>query len=180
MGSKQLVFTAQTWARLHVLAQRTADIAQASLACVSHALSVHLLCRYWFAPAGHVTPGKLLQLDRYGADPETVWPTAAITVKTSPEWQADTDANVWITLIGSKGSTRRVELTERLRAPQGGSAGTYSRLFQRGSGTVFCVSIPDIGKLNAIEVGHDGAGLSPAWGLDFVTIACDKGMCTQD
>lgn len=114
--------------------------------------------------------GSMAELEPYTADPETLWPTATITVTTSPEWGAGTDANVYLRIIGAHGTTRRMALhaaamSERARTP-----------FQRGSRDTFRLQIRDVGDVSQIEIGHDGGGPNAAWGLDSVTIACDKGM----
>lgn len=155
-------------------------------------------CRHWFAPSHLLTPGKLSQLTPYPADPESIWPVATITVQTSSCWQVGTDAGVWVTLLGTKTNTPKLQLSSSCVAPEtltdritsavaaaaatsplksdnkGNGKGARLALFQRGARDVFRVAIPDIGEILEVEVGHDNASTEPPWSVDAITISCDK------
>jgi hypothetical protein len=156
------------------------------------------VCRQWFAPSSLLTPGNLIPLTPYPADPESIWPVATITVQTSSCWQAGTDSGVWVTLLGAKANTQQLQLSSSCAVPEtsdglatsagpsaaaisplerdlkGSGQGVRLPLFQRGAQDVFRVAVPDIGEILEVELGHDNAGGEPAWGLDTITISCDK------
>ena len=49
--------------------------------------------------------------------------------------------------------------------------------FQLGSCDTFRLQTRDVGDISQIEFGHDGSGLDAGWGMDSVTMSCDKGVC---
>lgn len=77
-----------------------------------------------------------------------------------------TDANVFVTLFGSGGSSdAKIPLTK---------SGT--NLFQVGQTDVFNIEAADIGELFMIRIEHDNSGNNPAWFLVSVTV---KNLQTQ-
>lgn len=78
--------------------------------------------------------------------PESSQSAYKVTVKTSDERGAGTDANVLLTLHGDTSSTP-VPL-------KSGSA----TLFETNVTDVFQIKIPDVGDLKAITIEHDGTG----------------------
>ncbi|XP_059165227.1 lipoxygenase homology domain-containing protein 1-like [Physella acuta] len=78
-----------------------------------------------------------------------------ITVKTGDVKNAGTDASVFITIFGSRGTTGRHYLR--------GS-------FERRDVDTFQVNDKNVGRIRFIEIGHDNGGNKPGWYLDYVTI----------
>ena len=75
---------------------------------------------------------------------------------------AGTDANVYITLHGSKGV-----MTDRLLE-------SHPENFERGRTDVFTVRSQDLGEIECLSVRHDNTGPSPAWYIERVLVAEDK------
>ena len=131
-------------------------------------------------------------LEAYPADPKTLWPVATVTIKTSSEWGAGTDANVSLRIIGTRGSSRLMEVDATAWAARGDQASSSSAgcsgwnsgaaqrqprraPFQSGASDTFRLQLHDVGEITEIEIGHDGSGADADWGLDCVSIQCDKG-----
>lgn len=83
-----------------------------------------------------------------------------ITVVTSTERGAGTDANVWVEIEGDSGSTGEVLLH---------SAGIKDP-FERGQRDVFHVQWAELGQLCAVSVGHDCSGMGSSWLLDHIVV----------
>lgn len=81
-----------------------------------------------------------------------------VAVQTGNVRGAETDANVFITIIGSAGSTGRKELK-----PQKDS-------FSRNKRDVFILHHDDIGQIEKIALGHDNSGAHPAWFCESVEV----------
>jgi hypothetical protein len=97
------------------------------------------------ADDGGVRPGNLRR--RY-----------VVTVRTSSDRGAGTDANVWIEVFGEKGSTGRRALE------------TSEDDFKRGASDVFAFESPFLGEIQSIKIGHDNSGFGPAWKLQEVSV----------
>jgi len=69
--------------------------------------------------------------------------------------EAGTDAHVFITVFGAKGSTPKIDLKGE---------------FERGKTDVCKFEAMDLGVLTKIRIGHDNAGLGASWFLDKVII----------
>ncbi|XP_064633987.1 lipoxygenase homology domain-containing protein 1-like isoform X3 [Lineus longissimus] len=89
--------------------------------------------------------------------------TYHVNVTTGDVWGAGTDSNVYIYLFGDKDDTGKVLLKSSL---------THKNKFERNQTDEFVVEAVDIGELQKIRVGHDGAGGGAAWYLDKVEIDC--------
>ncbi|XP_029443046.1 lipoxygenase homology domain-containing protein 1-like [Rhinatrema bivittatum] len=74
---------------------------------------------------------------------------------------AGTDANVHIVLIGNEGSSEHIQLTKSLENEDP---------FERGKVDTFRIMANSIGKLEQIEIGHDGKGFGSGWFLEKVEI----------
>src|SRR5215207_2362873 len=83
--------------------------------------------------------------------------TYQISVITGDLDQAGTDARVYITLMGEKGSFER-------------QLGNPRNNFQRGCQDVFTYEMPDLGKLERIRVHHDNSGDHPGWLLERIVV----------
>jgi hypothetical protein len=82
-----------------------------------------------------------------------------IVVKTGGEKNAGTDADVYITLMGSKGNSGERELTSSGNDFERHSVGTYS----------FHTKDP-LGDLKKVRIRHDNTGNKPGWFLDYITV----------
>ena len=86
-----------------------------------------------------------------------------IFVHTSNNADASTDANVFIQVFGTSGSTGRVELTKQFNS---------KALFENGNCDRFDLKLNKIGRPLRIKIGHDGSGILPSWHLDKVWDNC--------
>ncbi|NWI83337.1 LOXH1 protein, partial [Dryoscopus gambensis] len=97
--------------------------------------------------------------------------TYMVKVKTGDKKNAGTDANVFITLYGSKDDTGIVSLK---------ASKTNKNKFERGKVDEFTVESVDIGDLKKIKIGHDNKGNSNGWFLEWVEIdAPSLGRCLK-
>uniref|UniRef100_A0A8C0AX22 Lipoxygenase homology domains 1 n=1 Tax=Buteo japonicus TaxID=224669 RepID=A0A8C0AX22_9AVES len=99
--------------------------------------------------------------------------TYTVKVKTGDKKNAGTDANVFITLYGSKDDTGMASLS--LKASK-----INKNKFERGKVDEFTVESVDIGDLKKIKIGHDNKGNSTGWFLEWVEIdAPSLGQCLK-
>ena len=75
-----------------------------------------------------------------------------------------TDANVYISLIGSKGQSEKIDLNRKNLISNG------KDIFETGSVDEFKVKTFDIGNLEKIKIGHDDSGFGSAWHLAKVEV----------
>ncbi|XP_061409799.1 lipoxygenase homology domain-containing protein 1-like isoform X3 [Lethenteron reissneri] len=87
--------------------------------------------------------------------------TYNIKVKTGDKRGSGTDANVFMVLYGEKDDTGKVNLK---------SSKTNKNKFEKGQIDEFTLEAVDIGALKKIKIGHDNAGLSAGWFLDWVEV----------
>ena len=85
----------------------------------------------------------------------------AVAVRTADWKGAGTDANVYITLHGTEGSTceRRLEVAADCKAA-----------FERGGEDVFVLPSVDVGGIERITLRHDGTGVASRWRPSTVTV----------
>lgn len=84
-----------------------------------------------------------------------------IDVFTGSRDGAGTDANVYITLHGSRGSSPEVQLDN------GGDN------FERGRMDSFSVSLPDVGEVQRVQIRHDNSRSVAGWFLDKIVVRRD-------
>ncbi|XP_053910565.1 lipoxygenase homology domain-containing protein 1 [Cuculus canorus] len=97
--------------------------------------------------------------------------TYTVKVKTGDKKNAGTDANVFITLYGSKDDTGIVSLK---------ASKINKNKFERGKVDEFTVESVDLGDLKKIKIGHDNKGNSNGWFLEWVEIdAPSLGQCLK-
>ncbi|XP_059165222.1 lipoxygenase homology domain-containing protein 1-like [Physella acuta] len=82
-----------------------------------------------------------------------------ITIKTGDRRNSGTDATVFITLFGSRGSSNKLNLPNQVH-----------NTFERGDTDTFTVHVKNVGRIQSIEIGHNNAGYKPGWFLDYVEI----------
>ncbi len=99
-------------------------------------------------------PNKIDRVFNYPPDQSTY----TISIRTSDVRLAGTDANVYIVLEGTDGTTPRIKLD------------TGNNDHERGSLTVHTVNSIDVGNLRSIRLLHDDTGVGPGWRVDSVTI----------
>ncbi|CAL1540467.1 unnamed protein product [Lymnaea stagnalis] len=80
-----------------------------------------------------------------------------ITIWTGNEKNAGTDAKVFIQMYGNKGKTEEIELRNK------------SDNFETGQCDKFKIEAPDVGILQKVRIGHDGAGMNSGWYLEKMT-----------
>eukprot|EP00056_Hartaetosiga_gracilis_P010143 m.148755 g.148755 ORF g.148755 m.148755 type:complete len:656 (-) comp13263_c1_seq2:106-2073(-) len=81
-----------------------------------------------------------------------------VNVITGDDQGNGTDANVFITLHGTKGNSSRVPLRED------------SDNFMIGGDDVFAIENPSVGQIESMTVEHDDSGASSAWFLKMVSV----------
>ncbi|CAH1778238.1 unnamed protein product [Owenia fusiformis] len=82
-----------------------------------------------------------------------------VTVWTSNDWWAGTDANVYIYLYGHKGTTPKKFMDKR-----------WYNDFERGRVDTYDITSSDYGVVRAIKIGHDNRGMGPGWKLVKVKV----------
>uniref|UniRef100_A0A6B2KWS8 PLAT domain-containing protein n=1 Tax=Arcella intermedia TaxID=1963864 RepID=A0A6B2KWS8_9EUKA len=87
-----------------------------------------------------------------------------VFVTTGDRRGAGTDANVFITLFGTKGDS-----SERLLESPGNN-------FERNSTDTFGFYCVDLGELTKINIRHDNSGFGPGWFLDTVVVESGVGQ----
>ncbi|WIA17082.1 hypothetical protein OEZ85_013981 [Tetradesmus obliquus] len=85
-----------------------------------------------------------------------VWYT--LHISTSDVRGAGTDADVHVVLVGSDGSSDRVQLPSK------------PEHFERGSRDTFRLQLAPLGRLEKLLTGHNGLGDSPSWHLSLVEV----------
>jgi PLAT/LH2 domain len=88
-------------------------------------------------------------------------PTYRVVVYTgnlSPGAFAGTDANVYITLYGSRRSSDELMLDNA------------ANNFEQGAVDTFALHLAELGDLRKVKIRHDNSGLGPGWFLDRVEI----------
>uniref|UniRef100_A0ACB8FDZ6 Uncharacterized protein n=2 Tax=Sphaerodactylus townsendi TaxID=933632 RepID=A0ACB8FDZ6_9SAUR len=84
-----------------------------------------------------------------------------IKVYTGDKRGAGTDANVHIILFGDKDSSQLIQLNKSL---------DHRDPFERGKTDTFKINTKNVGRLQKIEIGHDGKGFGSGWFLEKVEI----------
>ncbi|XP_028592785.2 oxygen-regulated protein 1 [Podarcis muralis] len=84
-----------------------------------------------------------------------------IKVYTGDKRGAGTDANVHIILFGDKDTSQLIQLKESL---------DHRDPFERAKTDTFRIKTKDVGRLQKIEIGHDGKGFASGWFLEKVEI----------
>ncbi|SOE16238.1 PLAT/LH2 domain-containing protein [Streptomyces sp. 2323.1] len=81
-----------------------------------------------------------------------------IAVYTGKKDGAGTDANVYITINGTRGSVGPIRLDNS------------GNNFERGKTDRFTLGLRDVGRITSIKISHDNSGKKPGWYLNKVTI----------
>ncbi|XP_061733262.1 LOW QUALITY PROTEIN: lipoxygenase homology domain-containing protein 1 [Nerophis ophidion] len=96
-----------------------------------------------------------------GLEQKAMSTTYTVRIKTGEKKYAGTDANVFMTLYGTKDDTGIINLK---------SSKTHRNKFERGMTDEFTVEAVDIGPLKKLRIGHNNRGGSAGWFLDWVEI----------
>ncbi|MFE1764236.1 PLAT/LH2 domain-containing protein [Streptomyces angustmyceticus] len=81
-----------------------------------------------------------------------------VAVYTGNKAGAGTDANVYITIYGTRGSAGPIRLDNS------------ANNFESGKTDRFTLGLRDLGRLKSIKIRHDNSGKKPGWYLNKVTI----------
>ncbi|VDO04174.1 unnamed protein product [Rodentolepis nana] len=92
--------------------------------------------------------------------------TYRVSIVTGANAEAGTSSEVYLILQGDKGSTGKIILNNA--SPTNGVTG--KRKFQTGNTDNFLISMPDIGVLTNIRLGHNNSGPSPSWYVDKLEV----------
>lgn len=87
----------------------------------------------------------------------------SVTVVTGDADNAGTDANVFITLIGTNGKSKEILLDN----PTNNFEKEHIDVFNLNSTDIGNV---DLGEIKQIRVRHDNSGIGPGWFLNYVTV----------
>lgn len=71
---------------------------------------------------------------------------------------AGTDASVYVTLFGAKGTSPRTKLE---------ASGNH---FERAQTDAFTIETPRLGRLSMCRIEHDNKGIAPGWLLERIVV----------
>ncbi|XP_030300550.1 lipoxygenase homology domain-containing protein 1 [Calypte anna] len=94
-----------------------------------------------------------------------------VHVYTGAKPGAETDANVYINLIGTRGDAGKRKLHR--------SKNNHVK-FQQGQMDIFCIKAVSLGDLEKVLISHDGAGPGNGWFLDKIVIKHKEGKEAQE
>ncbi|KAM9260875.1 oxygen-regulated protein 1 [Cariama cristata] len=94
-----------------------------------------------------------------------------VRVYTGAKLGAETDSNVYINLIGTRGDSGK----RKLHRPKNNKL-----KFRRGQMDVFCIKAVSLGDLEKVLISHDGAGPGNGWFLDKIVIKHKEGKEAQE
>ncbi|TNM89906.1 hypothetical protein fugu_004140 [Takifugu bimaculatus] len=96
-----------------------------------------------------------------GLEQKSMSTTYTLKIKTGERKHAGTDANVFAILFGENDDTGTINLK---------ACKNYKNKFELGMINEFIVEAVDLGDLEKIRIGHDNAGGSAGWFLDWVEV----------
>uniref|UniRef100_H3DGZ8 Lipoxygenase homology PLAT domains 1 n=1 Tax=Tetraodon nigroviridis TaxID=99883 RepID=H3DGZ8_TETNG len=96
-----------------------------------------------------------------GLEQKSMSTTYTLRIKTGEKKNAGTDANVCAILFGENDDTGIINLK---------ACKNYKNKFEQGMINEFIVEAVDLGDLEKIRIGHDNAGGSAGWFLDWVEV----------
>ncbi|XP_071410619.1 oxygen-regulated protein 1 isoform X4 [Pithys albifrons albifrons] len=94
-----------------------------------------------------------------------------VHIYTGAKLGAETDSNVYINLIGTRGDAGRRKLHR---------SKNNSVKFRRGQMDIFCIKAVSLGDLEKVLISHDGAGPGNGWFLDKIVIKHKEGEEAQE
>ncbi|KAK2527785.1 hypothetical protein Q9966_010084 [Columba livia] len=94
-----------------------------------------------------------------------------IHVYTGTKLGAETDANVYINLIGTRGDAGKRKLHR---------SKNNDVKFRHGQMDIFCIKAVSLGDLEKVLISHDGAGPGNGWFLDKIVIKHKEGKEAQE
>ncbi|XP_054048264.1 lipoxygenase homology domain-containing protein 1-like [Rissa tridactyla] len=94
-----------------------------------------------------------------------------VHVYTGAKLGAETDANVYINLIGTRGDAGKRKLHR---------SKNNNIKFRHGQMDIFCIKAVSLGDLEKVLISHDGAGPGNGWFLDKIVIKHKEGKEAQE
>ncbi|XP_025953665.2 oxygen-regulated protein 1 [Dromaius novaehollandiae] len=94
-----------------------------------------------------------------------------IHVYTGSKLGAETDSNVYINLIGTRGDAGKRKLHR---------SKNNNVKFQHGQMDIFCIKAVSLGDLEKVLISHDGTGPGNGWFLDKIVIKHEEGEEAQE
>ncbi|NWU70953.1 LOXH1 protein, partial [Pterocles burchelli] len=94
-----------------------------------------------------------------------------IHVYTGAKLGAETDSNVYINLIGTRGDAGKRKLHR---------SKNNDVKFQRRQMDIFCIKAVSLGDLEKVLISHDGAGPGSGWFLDKIVVKYKEGKEAQE
>ncbi|KAL4240484.1 hypothetical protein ACF0H5_001276 [Mactra antiquata] len=116
-------------------------------------------CQEWLST--FKKPHYTNHFDLTATEKETQPSIYSIEVHTGKQKMAGTDSNIFITLIGQHGSSKKIHLLDN---------SSDKKLFEKGSIDKFKIMVPNVGELKRIRIEHDGKGFAAGWFLSKVVI----------
>jgi hypothetical protein len=93
-----------------------------------------------------------------------------IEVHTGKQKMAGTDSNIFLTLMGQHGSSKKIHLVD---------PSSDKKLFERNSVDTFRIRIHGVGELRRVRIEHDGKGFASGWFLEKVNHIKSINFCFQ-
>ncbi|XP_063250128.1 oxygen-regulated protein 1 isoform X2 [Prinia subflava] len=94
-----------------------------------------------------------------------------VRVYTGVKLGAETESNVYINIIGTRGDTGKRKLHR---------SKNNNIKFQHGQMDIFCIRAVSLGDLEKVLISHDGAGPGSGWFLDKIVIKHKEGEEAQE
>ncbi|XP_060575611.1 lipoxygenase homology domain-containing protein 1-like isoform X2 [Ruditapes philippinarum] len=101
------------------------------------------------------------KLDLQAQQKETPLTDYTIEVHTGKQKMAGTDSNIFLTLMGQHGSSKKIHLVD---------PSSDKKLFERNSVDTFRIRIHGVGELRRVRIEHDGKGFASGWFLEKIII----------
>ncbi|XP_069117526.1 lipoxygenase homology domain-containing protein 1-like [Argopecten irradians] len=115
-------------------------------------------CKNWLSL--HI-PDYCIKRDLMGEEKQIPQEEYVITVATGKKMMAGTDANIFVTLYGSQGESKKILLVDKTSG---------KKAFEKGKTDTFAVAMPSLGDLRRLRIEHDDKGFASSWYLSNIEV----------
>ncbi|XP_033736341.1 lipoxygenase homology domain-containing protein 1-like isoform X2 [Pecten maximus] len=115
-------------------------------------------CKNWLSL--HI-PDYCMKRDLMGEEKQIPQEEYVITVTTGKKMMSGTDANIFVTLYGSQGESKKILLVDKTSG---------KKAFEKGKSDVFAVAMPSLGDLRKLRIEHDDKGFASSWYLSNIEV----------
>ncbi|XP_060083712.1 lipoxygenase homology domain-containing protein 1-like [Ylistrum balloti] len=115
-------------------------------------------CQKWLSI--HI-PDYCIKRDLMGEVKQIPQEEYVITVTTGKKMMSGTDANIFVTLYGSEGESKKILLVDKTSG---------KKAFEKGKTDVFAVAVPSLGDLRKLRIEHDDKGFASSWYLSNIEV----------